>query len=267
MLFLSFRSSSLLGFALLAMIMIAQVVPVMAEPSSTSGVVVETMNAADYTYLKVETNGQETWVAIPATPVQKGEQVTYKQGMVMENFASRTLGRTFASIVFSPGLVSTDSSTVLNDTPAEKSGSSFADAIRKEQQQPQSVSVEKQQSPGSAGATVPFKEINVTRAEGENSYTVEELFAKAAKLDGKTVRLRARVVKINPRIMGTNWIHLQDGTGDPMQNSHDLVATSEVIPQVDQVVVVEGKMTANKDFGFGYKYDALLEEAVFSTEE
>lgn len=241
--------------------------PVMAEPSATSGIVVETMDATDYTYLKVKTKGQSNWVAIPATPVEEGQQVTYQQGMVMENFASKTLGRTFKTIIFSPGLINTDTSVVLDNGSEEESNSTFADAIKKEQQQPQPGAVEQQQSAGSAGATVPFKEINVTPATGENSYTVAELFAKAKELDGETVRLRARIVKINPRIMGTNWIHLQDGTGDPMQNSHDLVATSEVVPQVDQVVVVEGKMTANKDFGFGYKYDALLEEAVFKTAE
>lgn len=239
--------------------------PVMAEPSSTSGIVVETTDAADYTYIKVKTNGRSNWVAIPATPIKKGQQVTYKQGMVMENFASRTLGRTFAKIIFSPGLVNTEASVGMDNIPEEESSSTFADAVRNERELPPPGAVEQQQSAGSAGATVPFKEIEVAPATGENSYTVAELFAKAKELDGETVRLRARVVKINPRIMGTNWIHLQDGTGDPMQNSHDLVATSEIIPQVNQVVMVVGKMTADKDFGYGYKYDALLEEAVFKT--
>ena len=112
-----------------------------------------------------------------------------------------------------------------------------------------------------------MEEVNVPKAAGENSFTVGELFAKAEELDGTTVRLQARVVKVNPQIMGKNWIHLQDGTGDPMQNSHNLVATSTLTPEVDQVVVVEGTMSANMDFGFGYKYDVLLEEAVFTTNE
>lgn len=250
----------------LATTLIGSAITVVAQPGSTTGVVLETMDAAQYTYLKVETNGESTWVAIPATPVEKGQQVTYTHGMVMENFASRTLGRTFAAIVFSPGLVNTDVPTEV-DEPAAEEKSSFAAALQKEREQPKTVALGQQHSPGSGGATTPFKEVSVDKATGENSYTVSELYAKAEELNGKTVRLRARVVKINPQIMGKNWIHLQDGTGDPMQNSHNLVATSAAIPQVDQVVVVEGVISANMDFGFGYNYEALLEEAVFSTNE
>ena len=61
--------------------------------------------------------------------------------------------------------------------------------------------------------------------------------------------------------MGKNWIHLQDGTGNPMQNSHDLVVTSAETVEVGSIVTIEGTLAAEKDFGAGYKYDAIVEDA------
>ena len=76
--------------------------------------------------------------------------------------------------------------------------------------------------------------------------------------------MKGKVVKFSPSIMGRNWIHLQDGTGDPMKNSHDLVVTSEATVETGQVVVAEGTLAAEKDFGAGYKYDAIIEQATVS---
>ncbi len=76
------------------------------EPSITiKGSVVETMNAAGYTYLCLENEGQKRWAAIPESQVSVGDQVEISQGMVMTNFSSKTLGRTFDEIIFSQGIV------------------------------------------------------------------------------------------------------------------------------------------------------------------
>lgn len=78
--------------------------PMALADSSLSGKVVETMNAAGYTYLSIENSGKKTWVAIPQTAVKVGQQVTCQPGMEMRDFKSKTLNRTFASIIFSGGL-------------------------------------------------------------------------------------------------------------------------------------------------------------------
>ena len=70
-----------------------------------SGAVVETMDAAGYTYLCLESNGQKSWAAIPASQVKVGEEVSISNGMVMRNFTSKTLARTFDAIIFSSGIV------------------------------------------------------------------------------------------------------------------------------------------------------------------
>jgi len=74
-----------------------------AEPS-LSGKVVETMNSGGYTYVSLENSGKKTWVAIPAAAVKVGQEVTCQPGMEMRNFTSKTLNRTFESIIFSGGL-------------------------------------------------------------------------------------------------------------------------------------------------------------------
>ncbi len=71
---------------------------------SLSGKVVETMNSGGYTYVSLEDNGKKTWVAIPATAVKVGQEVTCQPGMEMKNFTSKTLNRTFESIIFSGGI-------------------------------------------------------------------------------------------------------------------------------------------------------------------
>jgi hypothetical protein len=237
--------------------------PEASQTAADSGIVLETMDAADYTYIKVKTDEDSVWVAMPATKVKKGIRIHYALGMVVRNFKSKSLGRTFAEVIFSPGLISDTSTTVVQaQEPVVTTGtSSFSEAVKKEVQQQNPVHPETQQSAGSAGATVPLIEDAITPASGENSYTVGQIFAKAKQLDGKTVQVRGKVVKVNLNIMGKNWIHIQDGTGNPMENSHDLVVTSSFAPELDQIVVIEGNVAANKDFGYGYKYDALIEEA------
>jgi len=235
--------------------------PVSANQAiAETGSILETMNASGYTYMKVQTTIEEAWVAIPETEVKVGENVTFLEGMVMKDFHSKTLGRTFDTIIFSSGLVKGHTQPLKTETPKPKSsGSSFADAVK--QESGQTIQQQQPGSTGSAGAIVPYLETKVEKADGENAITVEDAFKKAAELNGSVVRIRGKVVKFSPNIMGRNWIHIQDGTGSPMENSHDLVVTTNDIIDVDEIVLLEGKIAADKDFGHGYKYSALIEEA------
>lgn len=73
---------------------------------SAKGTVVETMNSGGYTYLLIEEGEQKRWAAIPNSEVKVGQQVELAPGMTMNQFTSKTLGRTFDAIVFSRGLTS-----------------------------------------------------------------------------------------------------------------------------------------------------------------
>lgn len=71
----------------------------------TQGVIVETMNSGGFTYLCLENNGVQVWVAIRETDVFVGEQIEIADGPVKTNFTSNSLNRTFDSLIFSRGII------------------------------------------------------------------------------------------------------------------------------------------------------------------
>ena len=139
-------------------------------------------------------------------------------------------------------------------------------ADRQSQMSVQSESVShgmpSQSSSGSTRAIVSFSGVKVEKSIARNGYTVGELFAKAVNLNNQKVTVKGQVVKVSPNIMGKNWLHIQDGTGDPAANTHDLVVTSSDIAEKGAIISLEGVLAADKDFGFGYRYDVLVEDAV-----
>jgi hypothetical protein len=118
-------------------------------------------------------------------------------------------------------------------------------------------------SGGSEGAKarVPSEPIKVEKAKGADAYTVSETYEKAGKLDKKTVVVRGKVVKVSKGIMGKNWVHLRDGSGDPGKGTNNLVVTTKDAPKVGDVVTAKGTLYKDKDFGSGYKYQVIVEEA------
>ena len=223
-----------------------------------SGTVVETTKVPGYTYMLVDHGAGQSWVAIPETDVATGAKVRYSVDMTMNNFTSKTLNKSFETIVFSAGLAQDGGQAA----PKPAANESFDAAVKSEQQKTAAEPAMPETSGGSSGAIAPLQEnISVAKAPGENAYTVEELFTKAKELNGKKVRVQGKVVKFSPNIMGKNWVHVQDGTGNPMQNTHDLVITTSETVEMNSVVTLEGTLAADKDFGAGYKYAAIIEQA------
>jgi len=220
-----------------------------AAPGVVKGKVLETMEASGYTYVSLDDgSGNVVWAAVPKTVVEVGEEVTLQGGAVMSNFSSKTLNRTFDSIIFASGL--------LRDGAAGAApGGSFASAVSGEEMTAGGSS-------GSAGNVVEFAPVKVEKATAANAQTVADVFTNAADLATKKITVRGKVVKVSKNIMGKNWLHLQDGTGDPAQNTHDLVVTTAETAEKDATVTIEGTVAANKDFGAGYKYDVIVEDAV-----
>ncbi len=109
--------------------------------------------------------------------------------------------------------------------------------------------------------TAPSADVKVDKATGKDAYTVAEIYAKRAALDKKKVSVRGKVTKVSAGIMDRNWIHLQDGSGDPAKGTHDLVVTSGDAPKVGDVVTARGTLAKDKDFGSGYLYSAIVEGA------
>jgi hypothetical protein len=88
---------------------------------------------------------------------------------------------------------------------------------------------------------------------------LSEIFANKANYAGKKVKVTGQVVKFSEEIMNKNWVHLQDGS--EVEGSYDLTITTMDKVEVGQVVTFEGTLTLDKDFGYGYKYDLLLEDS------
>lgn len=212
-------------------------------PRSTepiSGKVLETMNNGGYTYINLQKeNGDKVWVAVMDTPVVLGSRMSFKPGIVMSNFESKGLNRTFESVVFSEGPLTTP---VTVTTPDLKKGQAT--------------------SPGSKGATVVKEEkISVAKATGAGAITVSEAYKNSATLDNKKVVVRGKVVKVSSGIMKKNWIHIQDGTGSQKKGTHNLVCTSKDKAEVGDVVTVSGTLAKDRDFGSGYRYKVIIENA------
>ncbi len=112
----------------------------------------------------------------------------------------------------------------------------------------------------------PVEEFDMTGiAKAEGGKTVAEVFAEREALAGKPVTVRAKVVKVNGGIMGKNWLHVRDGSG--AEGTNDLtVTTAGELPALGAVVIVTGPVTLNKDFGMGYAYDVIVEDAEVKVE-
>jgi hypothetical protein len=200
--------------------------------SSLSGKVVETMNSSGYTYVNIEKDGKKNWLAVPQMKVEAGQDISFHPGMTMKNFKSKTLNRTFETIVFSSGVI----------------GQQGEESIKKSSNQ--------KQSKGSSSMP-----INVNKATGPGAYTVAELYEKIIELDRKYVVIRGQVVKFSADIMGKNWIHIQDGSGNPSKGTNDILVTSQDVLSVGDIVTVKGTLSKDKDFGEGYKYAVIVEDA------
>jgi len=233
-------------------------IPSDPQPAAFSGKVVEKQDVSTYTYVRLDDGaGNQIWAAVPQTQIEIGEEIVLKGGTVMTNFNSKTLNRTFESIVFASGFVR-GSGNKSARTAGGANGSS-SDAVQSKMGPHGTTS---QSSSGSSRAIVSFTGDKVEKSNAQNGYTVGELFAKAVNLNDQKVTVKGRVVKVSPNIMGKNWHHIQDGTGDPTKNTHDLVVTSSAIVEKGTIISFEGVLAAGKDFGSGYRYDVLIEDAV-----
>jgi hypothetical protein len=217
----------------------AQAAP--APATRLEGRVIETINAAGYTYLRVESGSGKVWAAAPEMPIKPGDHVVVSGAMPMANFHSKTLNRSFDVMYFSGSVI------VNGKTPPASGAASPLPAGH----------------PPTAAKDSPSLDLaDIKRAP--NGKTVAEIYAAGAALAGKPVKLRGRVVKYNGGILGRNWLHVRDGSG--ADGTNDLTVTSKGTAKVGDLVLVEGLLAANRDFGAGYKYGLIVEDATIVVE-
>ncbi|HEY5975426.1 MAG TPA: DNA-binding protein [Geobacteraceae bacterium] len=209
-----------------------------------AGTVVETMNSGGYTYMLLQQKDTKSWVAVPEMYVKVGEEIELEPGVQMGEFVSKALGKTFESIVFSNG-------------PTDK----FTEQRKKSAHSGVVMDSSKKVEGKKAGKVV--ENLKVEKAAGANAYTVAEVFAKRDALADKPVVVRAQVVKVTPSVMDRTWVHLEDGSGSRLKGDYKLVVTTTVMPTLGDIVTVSGNLHKDRDFGGGYKYEVIIEDATF----
>ncbi|OYU94926.1 MAG: DNA-binding protein [Bacteroidetes bacterium B1(2017)] len=213
------------------------------DPNIHKGIALEKINATQYTYVLVNENGVEKWLACPLTEIVIGEPYYYMNEMLMTNFASKDLGRTFDKVYFVggvslevPKLVEPGQVTNMNPEPVPQGQPHVGSAV-----------VEKVKLP-----------VDIAPAKGQ--ITIATLYEKKESLAGKKVLVKGKVAKFSAEIMDKNWIHIQDGT--EFKGDFDLTLTTKETVAVGDVVTFEGTVAVNKDFGAGYTYSLILEDVV-----
>ena len=210
-----------------------------AQPSPAEtvlkGEVLEVKDVDSYSYLRLKTSEGEIWAAVGKAPIKTGAKVTIENVMVMTNFESKSLKKTFPKIAFG--------TLAGAGAPAAAAGGQAA-------------------NPHAGTPKVEFSgDVKVAKATGADARTVVEVLTKGAGLKDKKVTVRGKVVKFSAMIMGKNWVHLRDGTGSAADKTDDLLVTTMDQAKVGDVVVVKGTVRTDKDFGAGYSYKVLVEEA------
>ncbi len=205
------------------------------QAEALKGQVLERIAASPYCYLRLKTSKGDLWAAIPEMAIEPGAEVTILNPVQMGNFESKTLKRTFSEIYFG-------------------TGASVAGVL----QHPGGSA-----HPGpSAAPSAPVVVGKVRKATGANAFTVVEIWAKKRELKDKVVVVRGKVVQYTSGVLGKNWVHLQDGSGNAGKRTHDVALTTQAQVTKGDVVTFQGVVRLNKDFGSGYAYEVLIEEAV-----
>jgi hypothetical protein len=213
-----------------------------AAPQTVTGTVVETMDAANYTYVRVKLNTGDVWAATSQFKVAVGDRVVVPLEMPMSNFRSKTLNRDFPLIYFVGRIAREGESVQPVMMSAHGSAASAAPTTA---------------APSQAAPAQPVTGI----APAPGGMTIGDVWAKRKTLGGKMVTIRGKVVKFNGGILGVNWLHLQDGTGTDKDGTNDITVTSPEAAKVGDVVTVTGKVALEKDLGSGYSYPVILEGA------
>lgn len=239
-------------------------------PPALQGEVLETLNVEGYTYLRLKTASGEMWAAVPSVKVTKGSMVSIARPMMMQNFESKSLGRRFERIAFGELSQGQDRGPVGGPTLAPGAGGAAGKGAGTMVGGPPSVApvpgptAAPAPSLAPAPAPAPAKPVQVAKASGPDGKTVAEVVTGKAKLKDKTVVVRGEVVKVNNGIMGKNWLHLRDGSGQAADGSNDLLVTTTDSAALGDVVSARGTVRTDVTVGPGYAYAVMVEAAKLS---
>lgn len=196
----------------------------------------EFLQTTQYTYIHGNEGGKELWIAVAKMEGKVGKTYYFKGGLPMTDFNSKELKRTFKEVLFvdqlseNPLPEAAPEATVAQQTPVVAKGTT-TDTDKKE----------------------------VKISHSKTDLTIAKLFENKMQYAEKTIKIKGQVTKFNSGILKRNWIHIQDGTD--FNGKFDLAITTNQEVKVGDVITVEGVIFLDKDFGFGYFYDVIMENA------
>ena len=198
------------------------------EAGIMKGTVKDIIDVTSYTYVEVETENTTVWVAAPTTKIKVGSVIAFSTEMPMQDFHSDSIDKTFPLIYFvSQFLTDADKAKPSNKLSPHTQIKPMGEIIK---------GIEKIK-------------------EGKN---IAEINAEKNSLKGKTVKIRGKVIRFSAEIMGKNWLHIIDSS-----SASDLTVTTKETAEIGDVVVIEGKLGVDRDFGNGYLYPVMVEDAIF----
>jgi len=205
------------------------------ETNKIYGKVTEVLNSAGYTYAEVDTGSEKVWAATSTTPVKVGDMIAFTADMPMRDFHSTSMNRDFPLLYFVNRFITDPANQAVSSAaPSSPHGKVNKDAT-----------------------TQPV--IGIDKVEGGN--TIAEVYADKDKFNGKVIRVRGQVTRYTANVMGKNWLHIKDSS-----TQEDLTITSDHTAEINSVVVVEGTLAVDKDFGYGYMYPLIVQDASLTTE-
>ncbi len=230
------RNSKLILNTLMSVFVLTMILfspsPARADGSPTAGEVISTIDSGGYTYIEAKDGGETFWLAAPNVFLQKGDKINFDGGMWMPNFKSKALDRTFDKILFVDGI------SLGAGGGAKSSVTPPGEKKKKKAKKKSSGKVQK--------------------------VTVEDAYKKSSELENETIEIKGKVVKVSKMIMGMNWIHIQDGTGNSSDGSNNIVFRSKTeAPNVGDKVTAKGILNVDVDFGAGYFYKVIAEGSTF----
>ncbi len=196
-----------------------------------TGELVETFNSGGYTYAHLKTDQGSVWAAGPSTAINKSDKVSFIGKVAMIDFYSKSLDRKFENIYFVDAFiingVKTDSMVI---DPHKKIDKPQAAALK-------------------------------TFSKAENGQNIADILKNKDELAGKMVKVRGQVSKYTDSVMGKNWLHIRDSS-----SNQDITITTSASAKLNDIVLAEGKLILNKDYGYGYIYEVLIEDATLTVE-
>jgi len=230
--------------------------PAAAAPAvgnSIQGTVLETLPAAPYTYLRVKAAQGEVWAAVPAADVKVGATVTVTVQVKMDKFQSTSLNRTFDSVYMG---------TLAGAAPVAAAPAAMPPAtMPPAAMMPSAGTPPAMPAAHGAMTTPPVAMEKVAKATGPDAHAIAEIYARKNDLKDRTISVKGKVTKALSGIMGKTWIHLSDGSGKPQTKDFDLPVTTKDAATVGEVVTVKGVLHIDRDFGSGYLYPVIVEDA------